>query len=265
MVASSWIPAPVGVVWAVLFALVVLVHVGHAVVMPGRHRRWHASHVLMAAGMLVMFLPTEGMLVPAQVGVWVFALAAGGLAGGLVVARLRGAALGPLWIASVVDLAAMAYMFAMMSTRVAWLSGLAAAWFIVQALGWATGWLGRVLEHGGLGDTTAPTHRAGTAIGSPDREPDSLATSEAQPREGVQGRRGSGSAVLVAGAAVRSRVAAVCDRVVDGGRRDWTVRLTLTAMSVGMAYMLLAMQFGVNTMAGMSSAGMPGMSGIGAP
>lgn len=26
---SSWVPAPVAVVWAVLFALVVLVHLGH--------------------------------------------------------------------------------------------------------------------------------------------------------------------------------------------------------------------------------------------
>lgn len=53
--------------------------------------------------------------------------------------------------------------------------------------------------------------------------------------------------------AVRGHVAR---RVVDGGRRDWSVRIALAVMSAGMAYMLLAMQFG------MPAHAMPDMSGM---
>lgn len=232
--------------------------------MTGRHRRWHASHVLMAAGMVVMFLPTNGMLIPAAAGVWVFALAAGLLALALFIARLRGAALGPLWAANVVDLAAMAYMFAMMSTRLAWVSVPAAAWFAVQALGWATGWLGRVLERGGLGETAPPTHHAAATTTVAGQEPDPSPTAEVheistQEQGGEQ--TGAPVGVMTITAAVTSRVAAIQRRVVDGGHQDWSVRLTLSVMAAGMAYMLLAMQFGMSPMPNMTG-GMPGMGGM---
>lgn len=210
-----------------------------------------------------MILPTRGMLVPATVGVWVFGLAAGLLALGLVVARLRRWRPGPLWAASVVDLAAMAYMFAMMSTGLAWLSVLAATWFTVQAVGWGTGWYGGMLEHGGLGDTAPPTHDADSALASPDRTPDpppAKAQTQAQAQAQAQ-VEAPGGAVTLATPTRTARVAAIGQRVIDGGRRDWSVRVTLTVMAVGMAYMLLAMQFGMSPMAGMDG-GLSGMSGM---
>lgn len=245
---NPWIPVPVGATWAALFALIVLVHGAHVVLMGGRHRQWHAGHVLMAVGMVVMFLPTGGMLVPATVGVGVFGLAAGLVVVTLAVFRWRAAPLGTLWLASVIDLVAMAYMFAMMSTRVDWLSVLAAAWFAAQALGWASGWLGGVLERGGLGESSPPTHAAPVAA----LEHES--PSDPEPAEPARSP--------VSTLAPARVVTAMRQRVIDGGRRDLSVRISLTVMAIGMGYMLLAMQFGMAAMPMDNMGGMPGMSGM---
>jgi hypothetical protein len=251
---STWIAEPVGWVWVAVFAVVALVHVGHVALMHGRHRRWHAGHVLMAVGMVVMFWPGARSLVPASAGVAVYAVAAAGVAVTLVVSRLRGARVGWLWLLGVVDFAAMAYMFAMMTTAVAWLSVLVAVWFVVQAIGWASGWLGRALEHGGLGEPAPATHPASGLT-------DVVTAGGARGAHGDPDR-GAGKAHDLAGVAAtatttRARVATtVRRRVIDGGRGDWSVRIALTVMAVGMAYMLLAMQFGP---APMSMGGMAGM------
>ena len=163
---NAWVPPVAGAVWAGLFVLVVLVHLGHMAVMSGRHRRWHAGHVLMAAGMVVMFWPVGSMLAPAPVGMGIYGAAAGTLALGVVLARARGARVGMLWLVGVVDLAAMVYMFAMPSYRLMWLSVAAAVWFAAQAIGWAGGWLGGVLERGGLGEPVPATHAAPTPAGA---------------------------------------------------------------------------------------------------
>lgn len=268
--ASSWIAGPVvATVWAVLFVLVAIVHVAHLAVMSGRHCLWHAVHVLMAVGMVVMFWPGGVLLVPAAVVVTVYSLAAGTLAVGLVVARLRRARLGPLWLANVVDLTAMAYMFAMPTTRLAWLSVLGAVWFAVQMLGWASGRLGRVLERGGLGEAVPSTHALGDtssartarptagqdpANGCPaDRPADHsvAAPRDPLPTEGWpvrSGRTTTSSAARYRVGAVRGHVAR---RVVDGGRHDWSVRIALAVMSAGMAFMLLVMEFAMPAMSGM--------------
>lgn len=237
---SSWIPEPVGMVWVALFAAVTVNHVGHAVFLPGRHRRWHAGHVLMAVGMTVMFWPGAGMLVATSAGVVVYAAAAALLATVLVVAGVRGARVGRLWLLSVADLAAMAYMLAMMSSRVAWLSVVAAVWFAAQAVGWASGWFGRVLERGGLGEPAPPTHAATPLSGAVPASRAGGPDPRAQPAD----RQDAGATRTTTGARV---VTALRRRVVDGGRGDWSVRISLTVMAVGMAYMLLAMQFGVDT------------------
>lgn len=245
---SAWIPGPVAVVWTVLFVVVLLVHLGHAGVMRGRHRFWHIGHVLMAAGMVVMFwLAGSGGLVPARPGVVVFVAAALVLGVSLVVAWARGVALGPLWLVSVADLAWMAYMFAMTGTRLVWLSVLGVVWFGVQVVGWAGGRLGRVLEHGGLGDP---------APGSLPLVSQSVARSTA-------GSAGSGEAEAASGPVGTGTPAGVAQLrgVIDGGHRDWSVRASLTVMALGMAYMLLAMQFGMSPMPSMTG-GMPGMGGM---
>lgn len=191
----SWIPAGTSYGWAAASVLVVLVHVWHLRLITGRHRLWHAGHILMALGMLVMFLPSLMATTPPLAGTLVFALAALALAGYLALLRRRGGGVGLVWLASVIDLAWMALMFGEMGGRVLTLLNLAGAgWFGAQAVGWISGLLGRVLDRHGLGTATAA----------------------AQPEERHHG-------------------------IVDGGAHDWSVRLSLTVMGLGMAYMFLAL------------------------
>lgn len=240
---NPWIPAPVAVAWSLLFMLVVLVHVWHAVVLGGRHRLWHLGHVLMAVGMVVMFWPDgSAMGSPAAVGVAVYLGAAGFVVVSLAVARARRLDLGPLWPVIAVDLAWMAYMFAMASYRLMWLSVLGVLWFAAQALGWATGRLGRVLERGGLGEAVP------ASVGSTPSNRGTEATEPSSTNQVGRGERGASG----------DSEPEILDGVIDSGRRDWSVRISLAVMGAGMAYMLLAMQFGTSAMAG-GPGGMPGM------
>lgn len=269
-VINAWLPPLAGTVWAGLFVLVALVHLGHVAVMSARHRCWHAGHVLMAAGMVVMFWPGGSMLVPAPVGVGIYAVATATPAVAVVLARARGNRVGVLWLVTVLDLAAMVYMFAMMSHRVAWLSVAAAVWFAAQAVGWAGGWLGAVLERGGLGEPVPATH-AGSAAAAAGMAGNGAAEQVRVPQVGSEnppvaqaGGSGAGSGAVTATLTATTVATAVrrgVSRVVDGGRRDWSVRVTLTVMAVGMSYMLLAMQFGISAMPSMSP-GMGGMAGM---
>ncbi len=261
---NAWMPYPVAVGWTVIFAMVAVVHLGHAAVMGWRHRLWHCGHVFMALGMIAMFWPATPLLgMPAAAGTWVFGVVAGLSVLILAIAWQRGVRLGPLWLVSVLDAAAMAYMFAMMSDRLAWLSVWAAAWFTALTIGWASGWLGAVLERGGLGEphpvirsvpgTMAASAQqddyyaqswpseAGTALpelAAPARF-ESAASADTQPAGAVTG--------------VSHAITAARRTIIDGGRHDWSVRITLTAMAAGMGYMMLAMQFGMAPM-GMTSA-----------
>lgn len=254
---SAWIPAPVAVVWSVLFVAVLVVHVWHAGVLRGRHRLWHLGHVLMAVGMAVMFWPGgSSTVIPAGVGVVVYLAAAGFLAVSLVVVRARGAAVGTLWLVSVADLAWMAYMFATTGHRLVWLSVLGVTWFAIQALGWAAGPLGRALESGALGDAGSVAPGSEPLVGQRTARPVPGATGgmELGGPGRVRHAVGDSDGSEVTGHAGTGHPAGV----VDGGRRDWTVRITLTVMGAGMAYMLLAMQFGMAPMPG-GTGGMPGM------
>ena len=220
---NSWIPPGVAVAVAIVFLLVVFNHIWHMALVGGRHRLWHAGHILMALGMIIMFLPGPRMLVPTTAGIAVFTLAAVALAGYLLTSRLRGRGVGALWLASVLDLVWMALMFDRMDSHTPrWLGVVGAAWFGAQALAWASGLLGRVLDQHGLGPASSP----------------------AQPEEQYHG-------------------------IVDGGTHDWSVRVSLTLMGLGMAYMFLALAYGMAsmpTMPGMppmsGTAGMPGMTGM---
>src|SRR5699024_11957093 len=75
---NAWIPAPVAVVWLILFGLIAFTHIVHAANLPGRFRLWHSCHVFMAAGMMIMFWPAEPLAgMPAGIGIWSYITAAG--------------------------------------------------------------------------------------------------------------------------------------------------------------------------------------------
>lgn len=197
---SSWLPTWAGTGWTVVFAVILLVHLQHVVGMRGQWRIWHGGHVLMALGMVDMFWPVSNLPVGAHAGETVFAAASVATVLLIAVLAARGGVVRAVWPVAVVDLAAMVYMFAMMSARSAALSVLLAAWFAAEAVAWL---VGPALMCRGL-------HR-----------PHARATPTASP----------------------------------AAHLDGAVRVTLAVMSLGMAYMFLAMQFGMHA----GPAGMPGM------
>lgn len=225
MTGNALLPVWLGVAASLVFLVVLVVHVWHLFDEGVRGRAWHCGHVLMAAGMIDMFLPTHGMVVSAGIGEGVFAVSACLVFCWLLVGLARGASVGVLWIVLGVDLSAMVYMFAMSQVRIAWLSWLLVAWFVLQAAGWATGRLSAVVGRGGLGDTPCGAQAVVAETGGP----------------------GAASGAGGPDAAARSAAHSV------------SIRLTLLAMNLGMAYMFVAMQLGMTGMTG----DMPGMQDMG--
>jgi Domain of unknown function (DUF5134) len=214
---NSWLPPWLGLTLATVFGVIVIVHLYHVLVLTGRQRLWHGVHVLMAIGMIIMFAPTGRLVVWNVAGAAVFAAAAVTVAGLLVRQRVHGHHMGTLWLTATLDLAAMVYMFAMTDLRLLWLTVALAAWFIIEATGWTTARLYTTLVHGGLGDP--PPHRPTTTDSTADQP---------QPGSPHYLHRGNAHRNLI--------------------------RATLAMMSIGMAYMLIAMQLGPASMSGM-----PGM------
>jgi Domain of unknown function (DUF5134) len=228
VVPSPWLPSWLGLAWATIFAVILIAHLWHIVVMTGRDRLWHSVHVLMALGMIVMFAPTGRMIVPSAAGMAFFAATAVAVACPLVWEYAHRHDIGRLWLLNVIDLTAMVYMFAMMSTRVVWLTIPLALWLVLQAAGWVTGRLWAVLEAGGLGGTRPVQTRipAATKITTRPaaRQPYQDLTAHSTPAH----NHSHGARVVIS--------------------------TTLTLMALGMAYMLIAMQFGMHPMPDMPMA-----------
>lgn len=232
MAGHGWLPDWLRIVAVAAFLVVLAVHLWHLVGATPRGRAWHLGHVLMALGMAVMFLPTNRVIVPADAGEVVFVAAAVVVFGYVVSELVHHGRAGWLWPIVGVDLAAMAYMFGMPSTHLAWLTELLIAWFAVQALGWLTGHLAGFVNHRGLGGPRLPV-----ATGPPEDA-------------GYPARLPAGSGLRTA----TTLPAGTATTAVPSAYRA-SIRATLTVMSLGMAYMFLAMQLGMIHMGGM----MPGM------
>jgi hypothetical protein len=223
------LPGPVRITGALAYVVILLVHCWHVRACQPEKRFWHAGHILMALGMIDMFAPGGGMLVPATAGALIFAAAAALIVTYLVAAAARGTATGGLWPLAGLDLAGMVYMFTIPIPGLSWLTGLLVGWFVLQGIGWAL----------------------------------KLLPGRAEPGEPTTARQPTPAAVAVAGASGSAPVATlpaptVATRAATGG--DLSVRISLAAMSLGMAYMFVAMQLGMPPLgAHPGMAGMPGM------
>lgn len=209
------------------YAVVLFVHLRHLRGATRRCRAWHAGHLLMALGMIVMFLPTGSMIVPAAAGEAVFVMAATGFGALAAVELGRHGRAAVIWSVAVIDLASMAYMFA--GASLVWLTWLLVGWFVLQALGWAAGHFDEPPER--AGDRTSSAPRAVREAGRV-RDP--------------AGGPGAGLAIVeraVAAPALQAR------------NYSPSIRASLAVMALGMAYMLLAMRFGLPV----TSGPMPGM------
>jgi hypothetical protein len=209
---SNWLTAWAAAGWSAAFVLAAGVHLRHTATMTGRRRAWHLTHVLMALGMIDMFWPIHPMPVGARVGEVVFTVAAIGVAGLIAIAAVRHQPDSFLWEITFLDLIAMIYMFFWPAHDSVVIITTLSAWFVLEAVGWATGLLGWAAQSAGLGLTPR--------IGSNDPRPPGLTV--------------SGATAMVT----------EMDRTEDPlhGRE---VRFTLTVMSAGMAHMLLALHFGL--------------------
>lgn len=80
MAGGHVLPDWLRIVWVAIYALILVlhlvVHLRHLIGLGGQERAWHSSHVLMALGMVYMFLPAGIVTLPSMVGIVVFALAA---------------------------------------------------------------------------------------------------------------------------------------------------------------------------------------------
>lgn len=132
------LPGWLAVVLAAALGAVGLVHLRHAWAMRGERRWWHAGHMGMAAGMIVMcLLPQPGHAGLYWADVCLFGtlcLAAGAYA---VASRRRDGRTGWLWAATMTDMAAMAYMALPAADRLTLLSYLLITYLCVEALLWA--------------------------------------------------------------------------------------------------------------------------------
>jgi hypothetical protein len=205
MTGNAWLPLGLRVSAVVVYVGVMVVHLWHLRAGALRERVWHATHVLMALGMIDMFAPTHHLIVAAELGRLVFVVAAVGTLAYVAAVVVRGERLGWLWPALAADLAAMAYMFVMPIPGFTWLTGVLVAWFALEAAGWVTGSLPSRADLGSA---------AGGRVGA---------------------------------------TAYPSSRMVS-------IRVSLAVMNLGMAYMLLAMEFGMAPMPAMAP--MPGMTGM---
>ena len=271
---SSWLPPWLGVVWVVLMAVVAVVHVRHLLTLPDITRAWHAGHVLMALGMVAMFWPGGALLTPTVGAVGRVVLAAAALAAATwaVVDRRRRGRWTTVWPLLAVDLAAMVWMVGVMAPTTAgtaaamgpdgsmsmgpsWVDAVLALWFAVEAVRWASGALVRSSErdlHLEL-PTDLPT-RASAGLSPVRRDARAGAAGPAGPT-GLAGPAGGGLDGLSRENAQRPAPARSPLGEDDPSTRGhaWhgrSLRVTLTIMSAGMAYMFAAMAFGASSMPG---------------
>jgi hypothetical protein len=114
LAALGLIPPWLGVLFAVVFAAVLVAHLRHIWRnCPASRRCWHWAHVLMAAAMIAMYLPgsLDPLVVPAAAWRAVFILALGVLAVGGVNEWFERRAVSGLWLLVAGDLVAMLYMW----------------------------------------------------------------------------------------------------------------------------------------------------------
>lgn len=238
MIGSTWLPSWLGWVLSTAYVAVIAVHVHHLHGATAQGRFWHGGHLLMALGMIVMFAPTRSVVVSASVGTAVFAVAAVAMGVFALSEVLRGGARGAIVIIATVDLAAMAFMFSPASMRLTWLGLVAAAWFVVQTLGWLTGHLSALVALSPVGRELAGHPVAPT-------DADAAAAQSADPR---------------GGGLLRRTIPAPVWRT---SGYDLGIRITLGAMALGMAYMFLAMVFDPGSLGAMAGIdGHDGMSGM---
>lgn len=125
--------------WVAVFVGVVAIHCSHAVAIRGQRRAWHAGHVVMGLGMAAMVAPGWVATGPAAAWKGVFLGGTAVVFGWLVRAWTERRPVSPLWIGSLFDMAAMAYMLGTSTVSLPPLTWAFVVYFALLALAWLTG------------------------------------------------------------------------------------------------------------------------------
>ena len=133
------LPQWLRIVWALALAVVVVLHTGHAWTRPGQGRWWHTGHIIMALGMIGMYLLGTTHPGLSWAGVVLFAVLTLAVATTAVVLRRREAVRNPLWVASAVDMLVMTYMLLPPAARPAEVSWVLVGYLACQVLAWGLG------------------------------------------------------------------------------------------------------------------------------
>lgn len=199
------LPGWLGAAWAVVFLAIAVSHLRHMASTTGQRRPWHACHVLMALGMAFMYAPAsvDPLALPAALWQVVFAL------GGLIAATWAIGGVGRvstlIWLLTSIDLGAMLFMWAGSSgSDAATVAWLLGGYLAAEAVLWGLD-LYRRLD----GATPIFSWRQLAAESGPGTS-----------RVSVGGNAGSSATLL--------------------GELD--INASMIAMTLGMAYMLVAMR-----------------------
>lgn len=133
------LPLWLQVIWVLLLAGVVAMHLLTLGFARGQAQVWTGAHAVMGLGMLYMFLPWSRSPVPAPVFVALFVALAGIGLLGLAGSGGEGRPVRMMWLLGSVDMAAMAYMFTMSDHGFGLLTFAVAAWYAALAVVWAYG------------------------------------------------------------------------------------------------------------------------------
>jgi hypothetical protein len=233
LLTNTWLAVWVNGWWTVVYLLAAVLHLGHLQGGTAWTRLWHASHVAMALGMINMLCSGPNASTDIIVGELFVAAVVTSLVGLMVamIRRLRSLVMAGL--ITVVELAAMGYMFAPSTYRSTLPTVLLAGWFLIDTLGYAYGYIGI--------DVVAPTGSRARLYGS----------------DGVDAAVGCGTDTPDAGPASDTAPSGRQVRAPRQSATSLSMRISMAAASVGVTYMLLLIQFAHS--AGSPVATMPGM------
>ena len=139
MAAGHLLPDWLRIGWVAIYAVILVLHLRHALGMKGQQRIWHSGHSLMALGMVYMFLPGGILALPVVAGVAVFALAALATGAWVLYALANQRPLDFLWVVLLIDMLGMTYMFVAQQAALGALLYLFAAYFAVEMGCWVFG------------------------------------------------------------------------------------------------------------------------------
>jgi hypothetical protein len=138
MHAINLVPTWMGVVWTVVFLAVAATHMRHMTQTTGQQRPWHACHVLMAAGMAFMYAPTQIDPLAIPTPLWRLVFAATGIIASLWAIGGVGRISTLIWLLSSIDLYVMLYMWSgPRGADAAPLTWILAAYLLAEATMWA--------------------------------------------------------------------------------------------------------------------------------